>query len=110
MSKPDPTTHGSFIPADSDELEVVLADSEVHVVEHPPGEESPEHTHEEDHIMFMRSGRMRWEIDGEVRQTGPGETILTEAGVPHRFETLGDESAYVSSSLGPAGGARRHST
>ena len=76
------TTHSSFISADSNELEVVLADSEVHVDEHPPGEESPEHTHEEDYIMFMRSGRMRWEVDGEVRETGPGETILTEAGRP----------------------------
>ena len=104
MSETDPTTHSSFISADSDELEVVLADSEIHVVEHPPGEESPEHTHEEDHIMFMRSGRMRWEVDGEVRETGPGETILTEAGVPHRFETLGDESAYVLCLLAPPAG------
>ena len=54
--------------------------------------------------MFMRSGRMRWEVDGEVRETGPGETILTEAGVPHRFETLGDESAYVLCLLAPPAG------
>ena len=47
---------------------------------------------------------MRWEVDGEVRETGPGETILTEAGVPHRFETLGDESAYVLCLLAPPAG------
>ena len=47
---------------------------------------------------------MRWEVDGEVRETGSGETILTEAGVPHRFETLGDESAYVLCLLAPPAG------
>ena len=88
MSETDPKAHSSFISAESDEFEVVLADSEGHLVAHPPGEASPKHTHEEDHIMLVRSGRMRWEVDGEVRETGPGETILTEAGVPHRFETV----------------------
>ena len=88
MSEIDPTTHSSLLSAESDELEVVFADSEDHVVEHPPGEQNPELTHEEDHIMFMPFGCMRWEVNGEVRETGPGETILTEAAVPHRVETV----------------------
>lgn len=90
-----------FIPADSGEVETVLPDSEVHVAVHPPGEDSGEHTHDEDHVMFMRSGRMRWEVENEVREAGPGDTILTPAGVPHRFETLGDEPAYVLCLLAP---------
>jgi hypothetical protein len=59
MSETDPRTHRAFISAESDEREVVVADSEGHVVDHPPGEDNPELAHEQDHIIDSRRSRRR---------------------------------------------------
>ncbi|WP_137291752.1 cupin domain-containing protein [Natronorubrum halophilum] len=46
-------------------------------------------------IVFIRSGTTRWGVDGTVRETEPGETIITPGGVPHSWEVLGDDAAQV---------------
>jgi quercetin dioxygenase-like cupin family protein len=68
---------------------------DVHVVEHPPDESREPHTHEEEHIVFMRTGRMNWGVDGEVHETEPGDMIVTPGGVPHSYEVLGDEPSKI---------------
>jgi len=38
---------------------------------------------------------MRWTVDGQTRDCGPGDVITTPAGRPHAYEVLGDEDARV---------------
>src|SRR5262245_14207488 len=38
---------------------------------------------------------MRWTVDGESLDAGPGDVIVTPAGTPHSYEVLGDEPARV---------------
>ena len=38
---------------------------------------------------------MEWSVDGEARETGPGDTIVTPADVPHGWKVLGDEASQV---------------
>ena len=60
--------------------------------------DAPAHSagpHEEAHIVFMRTGRMRWGVDGEERETEPGDMIVTPGGVPHSYEVLDDEPSKI---------------
>ena len=43
----------------------------------------------------MRSGRMRWTVEDESRDCGPGDVIVTAAGTPHSYVVIGDEDATV---------------
>jgi mannose-6-phosphate isomerase-like protein (cupin superfamily) len=38
---------------------------------------------------------MRWTVDDESFEAGPGDVIVTPAGVAHSYEVLGDEPAKV---------------
>ena len=67
---------------------IMLAGVAVYVNDHQPGEKADLHTH---HILVMRSGRMRWTIDGQTVDTGAGDVIVAPAGIEHGFEVLGDE-------------------
>jgi quercetin dioxygenase-like cupin family protein len=55
------------------------------------------HVHDppQDHVITVRSGQMRWTVDGETLDAGPGDVIVTPAGTPHSYEVLGDEPARV---------------
>ena len=70
---------------------IMLAGVPAYVNDHQPGEKADLHTHREDHILVMRSGRMRWTIDGQTVDTGAGDVIVAPAGIEHGFEVLGDE-------------------
>ncbi len=84
-----------------------LADCELKAITHSPGEASPVHTHPEDHIIFMRSGRMRWTVENDSLDAVAGDTIITPAGVPHAFEVLdGKPSQVVCVVCPPASTAR----
>ena len=70
---------------------IMLASVAVYVNDHKPGEKTELHTHEEDHILGMRSGRMRWTVDGQTVDAEAGDVIVAPAGIEHGFEVLGDE-------------------
>jgi quercetin dioxygenase-like cupin family protein len=72
-----------------------LADRELKAITHSSGEASPVHTHAEDHIIFIRSGRMRCTVDGDSLDAVAGDTIITPEGVPHAFEVLDDKPSQV---------------
>jgi len=38
---------------------------------------------------------MRWTVEGESFDAGPGDVIVTPAGVAHSYSVLGDEDARV---------------
>jgi quercetin dioxygenase-like cupin family protein len=93
----DKTDYSRFVrPTDEDEG-IWLDHVEVHIVTHPFGQVREMHTHDppQDHVIVMRSGRMRWTVDDQSLEAGPGDVIVTPAGTPHGYEVLGDEPARV---------------
>jgi quercetin dioxygenase-like cupin family protein len=70
---------------------------EVHLVTHPVGQVKPMHTHDppQDHVIVMRSGRMRWTVEDQTLEAEAGDVIVTPAGTAHGYEVLGDEPARV---------------
>lgn len=95
MSNTEYEDFTAFVNPESPGERMQLEDCDVHVVHHEPGTEREAHTHEETHIVFVRSGKMQWGVDGDVRETDPGDTIITPGGVPHSWKVLGDDSARV---------------
>jgi len=58
------------------------------------------HVHDspEDHVIVMRSGRMRWTVEDQTLDTEPGDVIVTPAGTAHAYEVLGDSRRALSAS------------
>ena len=93
----DKTNYSRFV-RPSDEAEGIWLDHvEVHLVTHPVGQVKEMHVHDppHDHVITIRSGRMRWTVEGESFDARPGDVIVTPAGVAHSYEVLGDEDARV---------------
>ena len=93
----DKTDYSRFATPDHDDEGMWLDYVEVHLVTHPAGQVKEMHVHDppQDHVITVRSGRMRWTVDGETLDAGPGDVIVTPAGTPHSYEVLGDEPARV---------------
>ena len=70
---------------------------EVHLVTHPVGQVKEMHVHDppQDHVIDMRSGRMRWTVEDQVLDAEVGDVIVTPAGTAHGYEVLGDQPARV---------------
>jgi quercetin dioxygenase-like cupin family protein len=93
----DRSDYPRFVRPDDEDEGVWLENCEVHLVTHPVGQVKDTHVHDppQDHIIVIRSGRMRWTVEGESLDCGPGDVIFTPAGVAHSYEVLGDEDARV---------------
>ena len=50
----------------------------------------PEHSHDNEQIANVLSGRVRFVIGDEEREIVGGESVLVPGGVPHRVEALED--------------------
>jgi quercetin dioxygenase-like cupin family protein len=58
----------------------------------PTGIGVPMHTHEhEDELFVIRRGKARFIVNGKVTIAGPGETAFGPRGIPHAWESIGDE-------------------
>lgn len=64
------------------------------VVELDPNADLPEHTHESEQMGMVVTGGMRFVIDGEVRELGPGGTWRIPSMRPHKA-TAGPDGATV---------------
>jgi len=102
MTETDSTDYNRFVSTASDDQHAILADCEVDARTHGPDKASTKHTHEETHVIFMRTGEMHWEVDGERFHATAGDTIVTPAGVEHRFEVVGGESSKTLCLIAPA--------
>lgn len=87
----DRETASRIIAPDSPNEWIMLPGAAVYVNDHEPGEVAELHTHDEDHVLVMRAGRMRWTVDGQTVDTTAGDVIIAPAGTEHAFEVLGDE-------------------
>ena len=56
-----------------------------------PGGSMPEHTNMIEHEQYVLGGSARVGIDGEVYDVKKDDVVFIPAGVPHWYETTGDE-------------------
>jgi mannose-6-phosphate isomerase-like protein (cupin superfamily) len=62
----------------------------------PPGWDGFEHYHDtQDELYFVHSGTARFEIDGEVRELGPGGLVHVESTTPRKFSNAGDDDLVL---------------
>jgi mannose-6-phosphate isomerase-like protein (cupin superfamily) len=55
-----------------------------------PGRGPRLHRHEYPEVFVIMEGRARYTAGSEQREVGPGDGVVVPAGVPHRFQSLGD--------------------
>jgi mannose-6-phosphate isomerase-like protein (cupin superfamily) len=68
----------------------------VNLVVMPPGFEGFEHFHDEqDELYFVHQGTARFEVEGEVRELGPGGLCHVESTTPRKFSNAGDGDLVV---------------
>jgi quercetin dioxygenase-like cupin family protein len=89
--------YSRFARPTSEDEGIWLDHIEVHLVTHPAGQVKEMHVHDppQDHVIVIRSGRMRWTVEGESLDAEAGDVIVTPAGTAHSYEVLGDEPARV---------------
>ena len=70
----DKTDYSRFARPRDDDEGIWLDYVEVHLVTHPVGQVKEMHVHDppQDHVITIRSGRMRWTVDGENVRRRPG--------------------------------------
>ena len=56
-----------------------------------PGGGMPLHTNETEHVQYVLGGHARVTIGEDVHEVEAGMAIFIPAGVPHAYETVGDE-------------------
>ena len=68
----------------------------VNAIVMPPGAEGIDHYHEtQDELYFVHRGRAAFEVDGEVRELGPGGLCHVESTTPRKLSNSGDEDLVV---------------
>jgi mannose-6-phosphate isomerase-like protein (cupin superfamily) len=54
------------------------------------------HYHDsQDELYFVHSGTARFEVDGEVRELGPGSFVHVESTTPRKFSNAGEEDLVM---------------
>jgi mannose-6-phosphate isomerase-like protein (cupin superfamily) len=62
----------------------------------PPGYDGFLHYHDtQDELYFVHSGTARFEVDGEVREVGPGGLVHVESTTPRKFSNIGSDDLVV---------------
>ena len=68
----------------------------VNVIVYPAGAEGVHHYHDiQDELYFVHSGTARFEVDGEVRELGPGGLVHVEASAPRLVSNPGDDDLVL---------------
>ena len=68
----------------------------VNAIVMPPGAEGIHHYHDTpDELYFVHRGTARFEVDGEVRELGPGGLCHVESTTPRKFSNAGDDDLVV---------------
>ena len=61
-----------------------------------PGFDGFLHYHDtQDELYFVHRGTARFEVDGEVREVGPGGLVHVESTTPRKFSNAGDDDLVV---------------
>ena len=77
----------------------------VNAIVMPPGFEGFHHYHDlQDELYFVHSGRARVEIEGEVRELGPGGLLHVESTTPRKVSNASPDEDLVLLVVGGKGG------
>ena len=77
----------------------------VNAIVMPPGYTGFHHYHDtQDELYFVHSGTARFEIDGEVRELGPGGLCHVESTTPRRVSNASESEDLVLLVIGGKGG------
>lgn len=61
----------------------------------------PVHSHPQEQITTVLTGRIEFQVDGVSVLLGPGETAVIPAGIPHGTSVVGDETVVTLNALSP---------
>jgi mannose-6-phosphate isomerase-like protein (cupin superfamily) len=68
----------------------------VNAIVYPPGQEGFLHYHDhQDELYFVHSGTARFEVDGDVRDLGPGGLCHVESTTPRKVSNAGDDDLVL---------------
>jgi len=68
----------------------------VNAIVYPPGAEGVAHFHDtQDELYFVHSGTARFEVEGEVRELGPGGLCHVESTTPRKVSNAGDDDLVL---------------
>jgi mannose-6-phosphate isomerase-like protein (cupin superfamily) len=68
----------------------------VNAIVYPPRHDGFLHYHDlQDELYFVHSGRARFEVDGEVRELGPGGLCHVASTSPRKVSNAGDEDLVL---------------
>ena len=68
----------------------------VNAIVMPPGADGIHHYHDtQDELYFVHRGRARFDVDGEVREPGPGGLCHVESTTPRKVSNAGDEDLVL---------------
>jgi mannose-6-phosphate isomerase-like protein (cupin superfamily) len=68
----------------------------VNAIVMPPGAEGIHHYHDtQDELYFVHRGTALFEVDGEVRELGPGGLCHVESTAPRKLSNAGDDDLVV---------------
>jgi mannose-6-phosphate isomerase-like protein (cupin superfamily) len=74
----------------------------------PPGYDGFLHYHDtQDELYFVHRGTAQFEVDGEVRELGPGGLVHVESTTPRKFSNVGDDDLVVVAVGGKGGYVER---
>ncbi len=62
---------------------------------HPPGLLRKKHKHDETHVIFVRKGKMRYNIEGDCKEVSSGDVVVISPGVHHSSMVLGEGPSNV---------------
>jgi mannose-6-phosphate isomerase-like protein (cupin superfamily) len=63
---------------------------------YPPGAEGVLHYHDEqDELYFVHAGTARFDVDGEIRDLGPGGLCHVESTTPRKVSNVGDDDLVL---------------
>ncbi len=60
------------------------------MVQHAPGESSPDHVHPWEHMAFITEGSGELIVEGEKYSITAGDAVLVPGGARHQFTNTGD--------------------
>jgi mannose-6-phosphate isomerase-like protein (cupin superfamily) len=68
----------------------------VNAIVMPPGYDGFLHYHDsQDELYFVHSGTARFELEGEVRELGPGSLVHVESTTPRKLSNAGEDDLVV---------------
>lgn len=68
-----------------------LKSGQLLLLNHPIAQVVDKHTHEEAHIIFVRQGRIAFQIENQKFEMSVGDTLVVPSNTPHSFTVIGNE-------------------